>query len=136
MDEEAKEYRQHLLLAEQDAQRSYDRTLITLASAGLGISFALVGNREGLVSGGLRCTLLLSWVAWGSSVIAGLLSHLVSQKALRKAVKQVDAGKVYEQTPGGSFAIATDVLNYAAGIFFVAGVVLFGVFLSQSLGGK
>ena len=128
MGEELVRYRDQLVLASEDTQRSYDRTVITLSAGALGVSFALVKTlaEQGSVSHSLL--LFASWLAWGVSLVSMLFSFFFSQKALRAAIKKVDEDKE-DPLPGGNWATATDAANYVGGLSFLGGVVLFGIFL-------
>ncbi len=135
MDEQLKQYRQHLVLAEQKAQEAYDKTVLSLSGGALGISFAFVDKF--LTGDTVNSTgyLVSAWFCWGVSVAVVLASHFFSQRSLRKAIGQVDAAEIYIRTPGGILSRFTDICNIAGGIFFLAGLVLMILFVNANAGG-
>ncbi len=65
MDTQIQEYREHLVLADRKAQESYDKTVLSLLSGALGISFAFVdGFLQGDTVDNTAC-LVTWWVWWG-----------------------------------------------------------------------
>ena len=133
MNEQLQEYRLLLIKAEQKAQEDFDKTVLSLSGGALGISFAfvkdIVGNKP-LTNSGF---LVASWIAWGISVTCVLTSFYCSQQALRRAIKQVDEGEIYEQTPGGFLSKLTAGLNALGAVLFLVGVVLIVIFVSNNL---
>ncbi len=135
MDEQLQTYRQHLVLAEQKAQEIYDKTLLSLSGGALGISFAFVDKfLGGDVVNDPNC-LVSAWFCWGLSVAVVLASHFFSQRALRKAIGQVDANEIYIRTPGGVLSWITDICNTFGGVLFIAGLVMMILFVSANIGG-
>ena len=133
MDQQLDEYRSLLISAEQKAQEDFDKTVLSLSGGALGISFAFVKDIVGdhpLAQPGF---LLLSWIVWGVSVTCVLASFYFSQQALRRAIRQVDMGKIYEQTPGGLYSRITAILNALGGLLFLVGVVCIVIFASYNL---
>ena len=133
MDEHLREYRTLLVTAEQKAQEDFDKTVLSLSGGALGISFAFVKDIIGNKPIASPALLLWSWIAWGTSVTSVLASFYCSQQALRHAVDQVDAVKVYDQIPGGVYSRLTALLNAVGGLLFLAGVVLMVLFVAQNL---
>lgn len=132
-DESLKDYRKLLVAAEQKAQEDFDKTVLTLSSGALGISFAFIKDIVGDQPIIQPQFLLYSWIVWGISVTCVLISFYFSGQALRQAIKQVDAGKIHSQTPGGTYSKLTALLNALGGILFLAGVILIAIFISQNL---
>jgi hypothetical protein len=65
------------------------------------VSFAFVTNfvdRRSMQGAGW---LFAAWVSWGVSVTVALFSHLSSQWALRRAIKDLDAGTSFECSRAG-----------------------------------
>ena len=127
------EYRNHLQDIYQKAQEDYDKTVLTLSSGALGISFAFVKDIIG--PGPISCSGLLywSWVCWGVSVACVLFSHLTSSYSIRKSIEQVDKGEAYTQRIGGWYDKVTSVLNHLSGFLFLAGLVLIILFVSKNM---
>ena len=66
MDESLKEYRSHLILAEQKAQEDYDKTVVFLSGGALGISFAFVKDFIGTGPMVSQNWLIWAWICWGT----------------------------------------------------------------------
>jgi len=127
------DYRAQLVQLRQEAERSFDHTVLTLSGGALGISFAFVRD---FIQGQALSTgfLIAAWIAWVSSLALTLASHYVSALAMARAVKQVDDGSIETQLPGGAYAGTTKFLNAAGGLCFVGGVLLMALFVARNLG--
>lgn len=135
MEKELKEYRNHLILAEQKAQEDYDKTIIALSGGGLGISFAFLENVVGtntIVSPNL---LFSSWICWAVSILCVLASYFTSHLALRRAIQQVDDETIYNKRPGWCIDLITKFCNAAGGLLFFIGVILMALFVYKNIGG-
>lgn len=128
-----KEYRTYLVQAEQKAQADFDKTVLSLSGGALGISFAFLKNVVGAGPHSAVISLYCAWASWGLSVSAILLSFYLSQHSLRKAIGQVDSGRIENEKPGGAFATATSVCNALGGILFILGVLLMILFVIANL---
>lgn len=127
------EYRRTLQELEQQAQQSYDKTVLTLSGGALGVSFAFVSNIIGQSPVLWPAWLVVAWVSWGLSVTAVLFSFFFSHLALRKAVDQVDEESIHRVRPGGAFDCITAVLNATGGGLFFLGVVSMVVFATHNM---
>ncbi len=122
------EYRDSLISTEQKSTEQYDKAVLTLSGGALGVSFAFVRDLVGpdaVVCPGL---LLVGWTCWALSCCSVLFSFYFSHQALRRAIRQLDSGKIHSQAPGGWLDRATGVLNLLGGVLFVVGVVFAGTF--------
>ena len=131
-----REYRQHLVLAEQKAQDDYDKTLVLLAGGALGLSFAFVDKFIGPGPVALPGYLFFAWLLWVFSLGLVLTSFLLSRNALRFAIQQTDSGTIYSERIGGRWALRLTVCNVSAGIFFLTGVLFMAVFVWHNLGNR
>ena len=123
------EYRNKLQLLEQESQSSYDKTVITLSSGALAISFVFVNDIVGESQIVCHAALLTSWVLWGSSVTSILFSYFFSHLAIRKAINQIDNN----QSPYSCLDKITAFLNAVGGVLFLAGVVSIIVFANKNM---
>ena len=130
------EYRQHLMLAGQKSQDDYDKTTIALSGGALGISFAFLKDFLGTGQIENVCLLLVSWIAWGFSTAAVLVSFYTSHLALRETMDQVDDGRIAKEKPGGVYTTITARLNLSAGILFLVGVFFMVWFMSVNLSNR
>lgn len=126
-------YREKLLELEQQAQQSYDKTIVTLSGGALGLSLVFYEKVAGATPEG-AVFLFLAWGSWALSLLCVLFSFYFSAKALRKAVEQVDRGQIFSDEPGGASSQATRILNIGSGVFFLLGVLLMIAFAAINLG--
>ena len=136
MEDDKSHYRESLETLKQNSQESYDKTVLTLSAGALGVSFAFVRDIVGIWPAQTPGWLFAAWVFWGISVTSVLFSFLCSQKALQKAIKRVDAGKMYNKNIGGHLNKATILLNYTAGLCFLLGVITMIVFVAHNMEGQ
>ena len=116
-------YRKKLLEWEQKIGESYDKTLITLSGGALGLTIAFVKDIVG--KDAIECVflLLVSWIAWTVSLTSLLATLYFAQFAYRRTIEQLDAGTIYNETPGGGYTGVIHFLNAAGGIGFIIGVI-------------
>lgn len=133
MDDSFKEYRTHLVVADQKSQEDFDKTLVTLASSSLGVSLVFakdfVGDRE-IVSPAI---VFAGWILLASSLAVILLGFYLSRFALRKAIRQLDGGAIHSERTGGWVAIVVEVLNGLSGLLLIAGILLIAMFAFRNL---
>ena len=126
-------YRVSLITAEQTMQSEYDKGVLTLSGAALGISLVylkdVVGTKP-LHDAGL---LLGAWVVWGLSISFILASYFTSTKALRRAVTETDERIIYMTLAQSCWATSTKVFNALGGMCFLLGVILLVCFASFNL---
>ena len=128
------EYRSAILQAEQKAQESYDKTVLTLSGGALGVSLTFIDKIVGRE--GVRTApgyLLGAWICWGFSMAFVLASFYFSQRALRKTVEQIDAGTLEKERPGGCWTCFTLTLNALGGLGFIVGLILMIIFIGRKL---
>lgn len=133
MNESLREYRAHLISAEQKAQEDYDKTVVSLSGGALGISFVFLKDIVGSAPINLTSCLLGAWICWGVSVTSVLFSFLASNLALRRAISRVDAEETYAERVGGNFDLVTAILNVLGGVLFLVGVILIALFVWYNL---
>jgi len=134
MEDQLKEYRKHLVLAEQKAQEDFDKAVLSLSGGALGISIAFMKDIIGTDPAVQLVLLLAAWACWGLSVVIILWSYFTSQRAMREAIKQVDVGKIYNTHPGGNPDKLTAIFNFIAGVLFPLGVGFMAAFVWFNLG--
>jgi hypothetical protein len=128
-----KEYRQHLVEAEQKAQDDLDKTILSLSGGALGISFVFLKDIIGNRPVEFEYALIAAWICWAVSTLAVLLSFHVSHVALRRAIRKIDDGTIEDEEPGGPFARLTQFLNLAGAALFVVGVLSITLFASMNM---
>jgi hypothetical protein len=133
MSEALAEYRDHLVMARQKAQEDYDKTVLSLSSAALGISFAFLDN---IVKDTALVHAVLLFIAWGAWVISAssvLLSFGISSSALGKAIEQIDQGTIYSDKVGGKRSHLIAVLNFLSGVLFIVGLIFMAAFVFYNM---
>jgi hypothetical protein len=123
-----KEYRDWLIKADYKASEAYDKAVMTLSGGALGISITFIHDIAPAPNPGTLYWLVIAWCAFGASIACILISKLTSQWALRKAIRQVDDGTIYNQSPGQKYSWLTKWLNISAGVAFLIGVATLAVF--------
>src|SRR2546429_5151815 len=124
-------FRQHLLALEEKAQAAFDKTVITLSSGALGVSFAFVKDFLGTSPVMCRPSMMVAWAAWVLSLATSLTSHYLSTFAIRQAIHDFDAGKRTHLARAWDRAVV--VFNGISGLLFVVGVSTMGVFVVHNL---
>lgn len=131
MSDDLKEYRVHLVEARQKAFDDFDKTVLALSAGALGISITFLKDLLGPGTTAYSYV-VASWVCWSLSILSVLSSYYVSQLTLDRAIGQIDAGDRPDK-PGGLFASITKTLNGLGGLCFLAGLIVFIVFVSQNM---
>lgn len=129
-------YRQWLVAAEQKSQEDFDKTVLSLSGGALGISFVFLKDVIGTNPIYQPSLLFTAWIAWAFSTFAVLSSYYLSHLALRRAIAQVDAGTIYNQSAGGMFASLTAWLNALGAILFLVGVCFITAFANSNFSTK
>lgn len=127
------EYRKDLITLEQKSVESFDKTVIALSGGALGLSLTFVKEIVDLPNAVQIHWLLAAWICWAASLLCVLLSFWLSAKAMRKAIKQLDEGKLGQERPGGFLDWATGLLTFLGGLVFVIGVVSMILFIQFNL---
>lgn len=117
-------FRDHLVQLEQRAQEAYDKYLVAMSTGALGLSVAFIRDFLGEAQAAGIGFLYASWAAWALALGLSLTSFYVSTLAIRRAIERLDDSG----TVDSGFDRAVRVLNPAAGIFFLCGVVAFIAF--------
>ena len=132
-DDALKSYRASLLVLMEKMQAEYDKTVLMLSGGAFGLSMTYTKDILGKTEIHWGYWLLTSWVCWGSSVSAILLSFFTSAKAMEKAVRQTDQHTLYREPAGGYFDKWTRYLNALAGLLFFFGLVSITIFVRLNL---
>ena len=131
--DQQREYRNLLTALEQKAYEDYDKALLAVSGGALAISIAFVKNIVGHDSYQHSYLLIFAWISWTLTILVVLGSFLMSQRALRKAIAQLDTEEK-ETELGGIADRITGYLNVTAGILFFVGVIFMVSFASLNLG--
>ena len=120
-------WREHLVQAHQTASRDYDRTMTTLASGALGVSFIFIHDvaphpqHVGVV--------VAAWCCFATTLLVVLASFLFSMMALNAAIDEADGRK----PDRGCLSLVTTGLNWVAMVVLIGGVVCLVIFASLNV---
>jgi len=140
-DEQRREQLHEAKRTELIAQRSsnseaYDKAVLTLSSAFLGISLAFIKDFAGDAPLACSWLLIVSWGAFGFAIIAAVVSFQVGNKAIEIQLERAEQYYIHrDETAHSKTRIAqwVDYVNWASGSLFVLGVFLSIVFVSINL---
>ena len=133
MNKDLEDYRNFLVQAKQKSIDSYDKSLLTLSGGALAISLIFIENVIGASKMDVPLVLIFAWICWVNTITWTLLSFYLSHIAMKKTIKQVDDGVIYNETPGGCYTCIISILNAVDGLFFIVGVILVMVFAIVNL---
>lgn len=129
MSSEQKSYRDLLQELSVKSQEQYDKTLITLSTGALGLSFAFIKDIVDIKSAGDVHFLIGSWICFILSIVFILVSFLTSKYALDQAIVAEDNDVIYDS----KLDKATTILNWLSASFFVVGLLFVVVFVKLNL---
>jgi hypothetical protein len=122
------EERKSLVEGERESAQSLDKSLITLSAGALGLSITFI--RQIAPDPELLGLLYVGWGGFGLSLLAVLMSLLVSQLASRSARDNLD--RLYSGQEVGDlrnrWGAATNALNFTSILSFVIGVAFLATF--------
>jgi hypothetical protein len=125
--------RDELLTLRRTNAEAFDKALLTLASALLGLSLAFLRDLVPPAEAQVIWTLKLSWLFLGSTVVVTIASYLIGQLTITKLL---DAAVHYylhdDQAAYGVSSRAESTLlatNVIAGLIFIAGIALMLAFV-------
>lgn len=128
-------FREALAAVATKAFRDYDKTVLTLSSGALGVSFFFIKDVLGVAPIRVPWAAFIAWSSWAlsltctlGSLYAGALLNNIAVKKLADITKTVD-------DVSGTSNKWMHAINIFAGLLFVAGVVALAIFVWQNLGG-
>lgn len=111
-----------------DQYRTFDKSVLAVSGGALAISIANV-DKISAGSAGFTQLLVLSWLAFGLSIVSNISSYWTgtkdAERELEKIANRVEKGAPYEI--GNRYRTATYSLNFLALSLFCAGVVLLSI---------
>ena len=123
-------YNDHKKQAWEDIQSStdsYDQSLLTLSSGGLGLSIAFIKDIAGLQNAVWLWLLYSSWAAFAVCILTTLISFQIAIKTQEELL--VNCGKYYlddkkeYRDKRGGFSKALTACTIAAGAFFILALI-------------
>jgi len=129
--------RAELVNKQNSNSEKYDSSILTLSSAGFGLSITLLKDVIPLNECLNPWLLITSWILFGSAILCTIISFQASQAAIRKnldhAEKYYLEKKDEFQNKGNGWISVTDWLNVGSGTFFIAAIVCTAIFVSVNL---
>lgn len=130
-------HRAELLKRQLSNSENFDRSILTLSSAALGLSVAFIKSIVDVPEACHLWLLIASWCCFAFAIISTLLSYHVSQWGIgrdlalseRYYLKQDDEAR----NEKNHFATWNDWLGYASAVLFVVGIVALILFASVNL---
>ena len=126
------ETRADLLKRQLSNAENYDKAILSLSTAFLGLSFAFMKDLIPPHQAEWLCLLYGSWCLLTGAVLTTIISFLVSQQAIDLQLKKAEAYYLRDDQAAltkSQIARATDWLNAASGVLFVLGVSLTTTFV-------
>lgn len=129
--------RERLLQNQLSNSENFDKAILSLSSAGLGISLTLVRYLVGVTSESNYIILKLSWFLFVSAIISTILSFVSSQKGIERQLYYAE--KYYLDDDEDFFnkkniySIITNGLNGLSALFFIFAVVVTVIFASLNV---
>lgn len=120
------EERKTLVEAGKESLQQFDKTILTLAAAALGLSISFIDKIAPKPIPGTICYLIISWGCFCLSILLTLISFLTSYYACQKQIEIL-----FEQNNKQGKNIYSNVtmwLNYISIAFFMLGVIFLIIF--------
>lgn len=133
MSDKKQSYRDLLQELSVKSQEQYDKTLITLSTGALGLSFAFIKDVVDIKGASDINFLTGAWICFTLSVLSVLLSFLSSKYALDQAIVAEDNN---EEVKANRMDLITTILNWLSAAFFIVGLIFIIVFVKINLGEK
>lgn len=127
-------YYQRLLEGRQKNYEALDKAVLTLASAGLGVSAGVIQSVVPLRDAEAVCFLILSWFAFCVSIVVHLISFHVGRKAhdvlllLRDLPEYARGGPTFHKSE--SLRRKTETLNRISTVCLIVALLATVIFLS------
>jgi len=128
------QYRDQLSSDRLDAQRQFDKVLLSLSGGAWGISFAFLEKFVKPENVQWKSILIFSWSSWAASILIALIAFYLAPIAFNIAIKQVDDGTIYSQHPGRCADKAVSKLNFFSMLLFISGIILIIIFIALNYG--
>jgi len=130
MNNEEQSYRGLLQELSVKSQEQYDKTVITLSTGALGLSFVFIKDVVDVKVASNINFLTGAWICFALSVLSVLLSFLASKYALDRAIVAEDNNEEIGIDRADSI---TTILNWLSAAFFIVGLVFMIVFVKLNL---
>jgi hypothetical protein len=131
------EFREELVKKQNSNSENYDKSILTVSSAGLGLSLAFIKDVVPLTQVPCRTLLVQSWGLFAAAIVVTILSFQTSQLSIGTSLAHADEyylkGKDEYLNKKNMWASVTNVLNWISGALFVAAVLWTAYFIATNL---
>ena len=134
------EERKILVDALREGARSFDKTILVLASGAFGLSLTFIKQISPNIKAETVSLLVYAWGGFCISILSTLISFLTSQNACSKQIQILEAEYLDNQntctketTRKNKVAVFTYRLNILSILSFVAGVFFLAIFAISNL---
>lgn len=131
------DYTKELYERERGNSASLDRAILALSTGSLGVSVAFISNLVKLSEAKSIIMLQGAWCLFGAAIVSTILSFLVSHYGLktqfRYAEKYYLEGIIEYCNKRSSWDRATNILNLLSATVFIAGLILFIIFILTNI---
>ncbi len=128
------QFRDDLVKCQLSNDENYDKSVLSLSSAGLGLSLAFIRNLNPMHC---KYLLILSWVLFAIAIIVTIISFRVSQFSIERQMEYAEEyyinGKGEYHKKINPFSSITKRLNYSSGTAFILAVIFTVTFVSINL---
>lgn len=130
-------YRKELLERQRANSSNFDRVILSLSTAIVGLSISFLNDVFSLKDAECLILLKLSWGAFSFVIILTVVSFIVSQKALDRQMDYAEKYYLNDKEEYGTkksfLARLTDLFNLFSGIIFIIGILLLIIFVNQNV---
>jgi hypothetical protein len=129
--------RDELVNKQNSNSERYDSAILTLSSAGLGLSISFIKDVVPFKNTWNPWLLIISWALFGLAIVCTMLSFQASQRAIQTNLKHAEQYYLNRKdeylSRANCWISVTNWLNRGSGGFFVAAIVCTAVFVSVNL---
>ena len=134
------EERKLLVDAAREGARSFDKTILALASGAFGLSLTFIKQISPNIKSEIVCLLIYAWVGFCISLLSTLISFLTSQSACLKQIDILEAEHLNNQSDRDKKANLKNIastytrgLNILSIVAFIIGVIFLAIFSISNL---
>ena len=133
-------FRDDLLKRQLSNNENYDKTIISLSSAGLALSLTAIKFVIPLNKAEYLWVIKSSWILFLLTIICSLSAYLVGNRAITKQLSIAEdyyiKGLVAAQTTKNIFTTINSYLNNVTGTFFIGAISCVIIFVTLNLNGE
>jgi hypothetical protein len=122
---------------EMSNAETYDKSLLTLSSALLGLSLTFIGNVVPISQATALCLLYLAWAALAATIALTISSFIYGQSVIRDLKAGAKAyfleGKRISNDESVALSARLHLLNTSTGVTFIAGVFFLSLYVGVNV---